>query len=108
MVGLSTMHVTRLRREGAFVRLERYPSLSHAYVLEFVDSPWLNCTQASQILGARHTPSLIWPTRSAYPGTSSFGSEGVPDEQLEVVAPELQNSGKPVTAHPVPCESSPP
>lgn len=54
MLGLSTLRVTRLRREGLLVRLKGYPSYSRLDVEAFVDNPWLNGRQAAVVLGVSH------------------------------------------------------
>ena len=42
MLELSTMRMTRRRREGLRAKLDGYPSYSHVNVQEFIDSAWLN------------------------------------------------------------------
>jgi hypothetical protein len=87
MLGLSTMRVTRLRREGLLVRLEGHPSYSRGDVEEFIDNPWLNGAQAALVLGVSHArvSQLASAERIPVHFTAS-GQRIYRMRQLEVVA----------------------
>jgi hypothetical protein len=87
MLTLSTLQVTRLRREGLLIRLHGYPSYSRRDVQKFIDDPWLNGAQAALVLGVSHTrvSQLAAEERIPVHRTAS-GRRVYRLHQLEVVA----------------------
>ena len=55
LLGMSEIRVSAFRRDGLLLRLEGYRSYSRADVQEFIDNPWINCSQAAVVLGVSRT-----------------------------------------------------
>jgi excisionase family DNA binding protein len=55
LLSISTHRVTQLRRDGLLLRLPGYPSYSRADVENLIDNPWLNGSQAAEVLGVSRT-----------------------------------------------------
>lgn len=87
LLGLSSMRVTRLRREGLLTKLDGYPSYSRADVQEFIDNPWLNGVQAAMVLEVSHARvSQLADAEKIPVHVTPSGRRMYRQRQLEVVA----------------------
>jgi hypothetical protein len=87
MLGLSPIRVAGLRREGLLIRLAGYPSYSRSDIQAFIDNPWLNGTQAAQVLGVSRTRVSQLADAERIPVHLTSGGHRVYRmKQLEVVA----------------------
>jgi hypothetical protein len=87
MLALSPLRVAGLRREGLLVRLPGLPSYSRSDVQAFIDNPWLNGTQAAQVLGvSRARVSQLADAERIPVHLTAGGHRVYRMKQLEVVA----------------------